>query len=300
MNKCKFCGSESRQILENRIDYEYGNPTILNYWKCLNSNCEFVFVNPQPSLNEIQGFYNRYSTHKENYKGKLINPIAFLNKKLQNKYFDRLFKNANIREIKVLDFGCGNGNLLVELRKRGVLELFGYDFDDKATLFSQNEGLTVFSDYDKIKENGNYDFIFLNHVVEHLSHPEKDIENLSTFLKPNGIFIIRTPNSSSILCNLFKAKWRGWETPRHLGIFNYNNIENIAGSCKIEKRWTSNLMFSGIYNESIRSPFFTNVFLLKVLKHIFLPIVYSLSQIINLVFKKYGEEVCIILKKSRN
>ena len=299
MIHCILCGSEDiTQTLIERKDFEYNIQTKLNYYRCNNLKCQLVFVDPMPNIDQIQSFYLNYTTHLSNKKINKLNLLANLNHFLNNIYLKNLFINRDIDNIKILDFGCGNGNLLIELKKRGFINLFGYDFDEKATEMSNNNDYIVFSDINLLNKYCKYDYIFLNHVVEHLADARGLIKNLESLLNINGKIILRTPNSKSFLCKVFKNNWRGWETPRHLEIFNYNNIELLSNSLKIEKKWTSNLMFSGIFHESIRNSYKNHNIIFKLLKHLFSYLFYFTSNFLNIFFKKYGEEICIIFIKS--
>lgn len=298
MRKCPLCGgSKLTEVLEDRIDYEFGISNKLNYYECNNSACGFIFANPIPSIEEIQSFYNKYTTHNENKNISHLNFLARLNKVFKDKTLSKIFVNTQINDIKVLDFGCGNGNLLMDLKKLGIKNLYGYDFDAKALHYSKLDGLVLFDNYEQIPEHGNFDYIFLNHVIEHLPDAKSVIENLSKVLNHSGKIIIRTPNSDSLLCFLFNDSWRGWETPRHLGIFNYRNIVLLRGSFYIERKWTSNIMFSGIFHESIKLNLLTKNFLGKIIKHILSYFIYTISIFINFLFKKFGEEICIVFIK---
>lgn len=300
MQKCSLCDHlELEKVFQDRIDYEYNISNRLNYYRCKNSACGFVFVNPLPNDVEIQTFYSKYTTHNSNSHISNLNILAILNKKIKDKELLKLFENSQHESIKILDFGCGNGNLLKDLKKIGINNLFGYDFDSKALQISKFEEFVLFDKYELIQANGNYDFIFLNHVIEHLPHAKNIIENLSKYLNKSGKIIIRTPNSDSLLCFLFKDSWRGWETPRHLGVFNYRNIDLINSSLLIERKWTSNIMFSGIFHESIRVKFLNKFLLGKLVKHLFSYPIYLISVFLNFVFKRFGEEVCIILVNCR-
>jgi 2-polyprenyl-3-methyl-5-hydroxy-6-metoxy-1,4-benzoquinol methylase len=299
MKKCPLCGGvDLSKKFEDRIDYEFNISNKLHYYKCGNSVCRFVFVYPLPSNDEIHSFYKKYTTHNLNINISHLNILARINKVFKSKTLSRLFVNSNINDIKVLDFGCGNGNFLIDLKRIGIKNLFGYDFDSKAIDSRNLDNLVLFDNYGLIAKYGNYDYIFLNHVVEHLPDAKFVIENLSKVLNKSGKIVIRTPNSDSVLSFLFNDSWRGWETPRHLGIFNFRNIDSVNSTLFVERKWTSNIMFTGIFHESIRINILTKNFIGKIIKHILSYIIYTISILINGLFKKFGEEICIIYVKS--
>lgn len=301
MIKCTLCGSSDlSKTLVNRDDFEFNLPIKLNYYKCNNSLCEFVFSYPSPSIEEIKSFYEKYSTHTSNQKPKILNLFARLIEVYRLNSLLLLLRNKNKNSIKILDFGCGNGNLLFDLKKLGFNKLFGYDFDTKAiSEMSKSNKIMIIDDFDEITLNGNFDYIFLNHVIEHLADAKSILEQLSFVLNDNGKIIIRTPNSNSFLAKIFGNSWRGWETPRHLGIYNYANIDLLSNSLKINKKWTSNIMFSGLYHGSIKSRFFNETTFGKIIKHLTLPAIYLFAIIINSFLKNLGEEVCIVYSKSK-
>lgn len=98
----------------------------------------------------------------------------------------------------VLSIGCGGGTELVVIRALlPEATLFAVDFDDKVppktkdalrlrffrehfnTFLSRNEGL--------------FDLVFCNHVLEHLYEPEVTLELVRRSLKPNGSLIAGLP-----------------------------------------------------------------------------------------------------------
>lgn len=297
MSHCKICMSSSTKTLSKRHDFEFDNPKQLIYWKCDSPKCGLIYADPAPADDEIQTFYNDYSTHYRNYTRKIINPISSIHKIYKHKEYKSFFLRTCIDKIKVLDFGCGNGNLLDFLKDYGVKKLYGYDFDIKALKLLANKGYYIYNRLTEVENSCPYDFIFMNHVIEHLKDGKQQIKHLMSLLDKDGYLIIRTPNSSSFLADLFGFYWRGWETPRHLNIYNYTNINSLVGEFSIVSKYTSNLSFSGAYHESFRNYFRTDNFFLKFVRHFFLPIFFTVASILNFIFKNKGDELCIILKK---
>jgi len=295
---CKLCGStNSSKVLLDRTDKEYAIPTKVDYWKCNNENCGLVYVSPIPSKYELSQFYTKYTTHNSNLEILKFHLIGNFIRYKRKKYLNSLFVGLTETTLKILDFGCGNGNLLKELKEIGIQKLYGYDIDAVACSVAKKQGFDAFSDKEIIDLNAPYDFIFLNHVIEHLAEPSKTIEELSQYLSENGRIIVRTPNSNSFLANYFGDNWRGWETPRHLNIFNSKNISILFKNFTIEENYTSNLMFSGIFNESFHSHFYRNTIFGKIIRKIQLMVFWSFAIIINYIFPSKGEELCVVAKK---
>ena len=85
---------------------------------------------------------------------------------------------------RTLDFGCGEGLFLTELRKRGVLfdDLTGIDLREDALL----EARALLPEHRFVKadlltfepEAGPYDLVIASQVLEHLPHPERFLKKL--------------------------------------------------------------------------------------------------------------------------
>lgn len=301
---CPLCGhSDSKSCLEGRRDYEYGVSSTLNYASCQNPKCGLVFAVEVPSLDVVQGFYAKYSTHSHYQPSKLALVINNFSTKIRADYLNSIFLGRDLQYIKVLDYGCGAGGFLQQLNKQGVGEVVGYDFDSEACRCARDLGLTVYSEEEAIKANGPYDFIFLNHVIEHLVEPEATISSLLKLLRHGGRLVVRTPNASSFLAKLFGNGWRGWETPRHLHIFNTKAIDGLVAKVgsqglSMVNLATSNAMYIGMFHESFHSDFWKKRTLGKFLRHAACFLLLPISLLVNAIRHDIGEEIVLVLEYS--
>ena len=63
-----------------------------------------------------------------------------------------------------------------------------------------------------------FEIVIAKHVVEHLSHPERAIAEMSRVLKPGGLLILATPNLSSPMRMRKKGDWIGYKDPTHISL----------------------------------------------------------------------------------
>lgn len=138
---------------------------------------------------------------------------------------------------KLLDVGCGNGQFLLRAKDIGY-EVEGLDFDKKTVEVARALGLNIkFGNIDDISHIGYYDVITLSHVIEHVHNPEDLLIKIYRLLKVGGYFYIATPNFGSAGRKTFGKFWRGFEFPRHLHIFNINELKDVlskVGFSRIE------------------------------------------------------------------
>ncbi len=110
-------------------------------------------------------------------------------------------KNELDNTNKILDYGCGFGQLLEALKTENYTNCYGVDIENKSIIHCLNNGLNV----KNIKNLTNpfsfkFDVIVLSHVIEHIEKIEI-IKTLSVlrqkFLTENGKLLIAVPNAQS-------------------------------------------------------------------------------------------------------
>ena len=104
-----------------------------------------------------------------------------------------------------LDLGCNNGyNTILIKQNFNVSNVFGVDFNQgQALKIARNRGLNVCEvdlSESQLPFNDNYfDLVTAFEVIEHLRNPDNMLKEVHRVLRPNGLFIISTPNLGSWL-----------------------------------------------------------------------------------------------------
>lgn len=267
----------------------------LDYHRCL--SCGLVFADPIPDPSTIATFYAAYSTHGEpgGHSGGLL---ARWSRRKSLGEFQRASPESH-EDDPVLDYGCGDGSFLAELREAGYSSLVGYDFDPSARQAARSMGVEVAETEEELAAMGPFSTITLNHVIEHLSDPSRDIERLATMLRPGGRIVMRTPNARSVLCRAFGDRWRGWETPRHFHIFTpqaFRHLVARSNAVSLVRLSTSQAMYLGIFHESLSGWGSSGAG--KVLRH--LVALASLAVLLVAArVARVGEELVVVLERQR-
>jgi 2-polyprenyl-3-methyl-5-hydroxy-6-metoxy-1,4-benzoquinol methylase len=111
---------------------------------------------------------------------------------------------------KGLDFGSGTGPVITSMLRKKDYDVVVYD-----PFFAPNHNIF----------KTTYDYILSCEVFEHLNNPKKEIDRLTSLLKPNGLLLIMT-----LLYNDqvdFKT-WHYRRDPTHIFIYRKETIEYIA------------------------------------------------------------------------
>ena len=111
--------------------------------------------------------------------------------------------NQHVRsEIRWLDLGCGHQMLPAwrfrqeEILSRKPTILVGIDAHWPSLKNHKNIGLRVNGDISALPFKAeSFDLVTANMVVEHLSAPASQFEEISRVLRPGGLFIFHTPNA---------------------------------------------------------------------------------------------------------
>ena len=150
------------------------------------------------SKNEEFTLFNQLSDEwwNENGKFKILHQI----KSHRISYILDQINNRNIRNLKILDVGCGGGIICEPLARLGA-KVTGIDFAPNniiaAKIHSKKNKLKINyinKDIEKSKLDEKFDIILMFEVLEHLDNWKKTIKNIKKNLNKNGLIIISTIN----------------------------------------------------------------------------------------------------------
>ena len=148
--------------------------------------------------NKEYNFFNKLSEEwwDENGKFGILHKI----RPLRIEYILQQLNNKTVKNLKILDIGCGGGLVSESLSKLGAV-VTGIDFAENnikvAKQHSTKLGLKIdykIGDIEKIKLKKNFDVIIAFEVLEHLNDWKKFLNQIKNNLNKNGIFIISTIN----------------------------------------------------------------------------------------------------------
>jgi len=243
MKNCPACNSRHMYLYaDNLFDDRYGYPGYFALVKC--KSCGQIETNPAISEERLAALYSNYYPRHEVDVGMLASQVRrpwTLVERLGRWINGTNNQGQYLAEpgTKVLDYGCGTGVSLLELRQRQC-EGFGVEHDPNIEKIAQHFGLKVHigSLADKPFPGIKFDLIVLNQVIEHLLEPGRLLERLSDRLSSEGKIILSFPNTGSIYRWIFNRHWINWHVPYHLNHFSRQSFELLCNRLGLRcTRW---------------------------------------------------------------
>jgi len=197
--------------------------------------------------------------------------------------------------LRVLDIGCGSGNLLDAYKSEGN-EVYGVDPSPDSIRSLGQRNIPGFCGYPqefvqefKDQAQAQFDLIVFHHSLEHLAKISDFSEIVGTCLSDNGKVIVAVPFFDSVQRNWFGRFWLPLDLPRHRFHFSQRGLEEVLASADLEIETvdlsTSNLGFFGslqfrIFHRCL-APGGIRLYLAHLLLVLSTPLTWLLSRLFN-------------------
>lgn len=186
--------------------------------------CGFAFADVDAS----QDIYDKYYRINNNYryssvlKAEMTESVNHLRYQILSKYVDK--------STKILDVGCGSGELLRLLKKNGYKNLYGLDPSEKSIEKLREQGIqgdvkNIFDDVEE-KHRHVFDFIMSTSVIEHIYDLNAFVKQLLCYLVPGkGQIYVDAPAVEGF-CKYYHHS-ANYFNQEHINYFSLISLDNM-------------------------------------------------------------------------
>ena len=226
---CPVCLSS--KLRKNYFTSKSGYLSLAGYAHSLCLRCRSVFVDPLPSEDELDLFYQSLAHDSENEKDIRESTNRILDGDRYQYFFEHRIKplvQFIDRDMLIFDIGCGSG-CFVKAMKDLKYRISGADISKISIqigreIFGLGEDELLNGDIRNINIE-NLGVITLWTLIEHIPHPAEYLQMLHTKLAKNGILLLEFPTVDSLMFQKFKQDFFWVMPPYHLLLYSIQGMK---------------------------------------------------------------------------
>jgi len=195
--------------------------------------CHFGFNHPMPCPAAVTEFYIK----SDNYVNCHYNPPELDQRVFR--WTARCLEKLLGGKGAILDIGCGRGDFLAAMSRRGW-QAAGLEIDPTlaAMVNARDIPCTLGNITEAAIPEQGFDVITFRDVLEHIPAPPQEILAICRgWLKEHGLIYLKVPNLDWIVGPLGKVKKRGFEPLVHLHHFSQRSLSLCLAKAGLQPVW---------------------------------------------------------------
>ena len=191
------------------------------------SGCHLVFVHPQPSAEALERIYTP-TYFLDGGEPALAGSVEKVKRETAGFYLDAAIRRLGAERGRLLDVGCGRGELMLEAAARGF-EVSGVDLSAHAVNTVNERFGAVKATQGHLSDIGfpdeHFDVCVCSDVLEHVRDPVALLSEIRRVLKTGGVLFLVTPSIGRSIARLMREYWFEIK-PEHLFYFDQETLQS--------------------------------------------------------------------------
>ncbi len=213
MNQCAVCASEDTAFLTSKDNFIF---------KQCNA-CDFIYLDPMPSQNELNRQYTNPDVEAEPTYDKASSRLRRAYIKLP-----RFLPYAYRKE--TIDLGCGGG-FIAHVLSLVAKSSTGVDINSNAIAYADKRfhrpKFLCIDFVDLLNHGIQYDFVYSSEIIEHVSDVNLFMRVLYGLTKEKGYAYITTPDLGHPKVPHNIADWDVFNPPVHVQFFSKKTVKKL-------------------------------------------------------------------------
>lgn len=189
-------------------------------------DCGLVFLNPQPSDDELARIYGAdYFLGSDSEAGRQA--VGEIKRATARLYLSKIRRYRGPESGRLLEIGCGDGDFLVLAEAEGW-DVTGIEYSSAACEKARQRLKNGKVQCGELPPGGmaaeQFDLCVISDVLEHVRSPLDFLREVHRLLKPGGTLFIATPSIDSWSARFLRQKWMEFKV-EHLTYFDRQTLQ---------------------------------------------------------------------------